>query len=184
MFLLETLAVFDVGLHHDWEAAGHDALAEPLEVVVEPPGGGAVGVVDVETDVAEGGALTHHLERQYQQPWHTPHLFGAYLGGEPPGEGVDVDGLVEHFPYCLLFGGKVRADFGRVVRVLVGLAESFLLFDLVAAHGCFALDVRMEFGNFAEKCYFCSYYEPKYIYFPFDVLLLCRRSAGGCGLCG
>ncbi len=43
IFLLEALAVLDVGLHHDGEAAGHDALAEPLEVVIESPGGCAVG---------------------------------------------------------------------------------------------------------------------------------------------
>ncbi len=125
------------------KAAGNDALAKPLEVVIEPPGGGAVGVVDVETDVAEGGALAHHLERQYQQPWHTPRLFWADLGGEPPGEGVDVDGLVEHFPSRLFFGGKVRADFGRVVSVLAGVAERSALFGAGSIISSLPLQVRV-----------------------------------------
>ncbi len=43
MFPLETIAVLDVGLHHDGEAAGHDAFSEPLEIVIESPGGCAVG---------------------------------------------------------------------------------------------------------------------------------------------
>ncbi len=82
--------------------------------------------MDVETDVAEGCALAHHLERQYQKPWHTPHLFWADLEGQPPGEWVDVDGLVEHFPSCLLFGGKIRADLGLFLQVFAFSAESLL----------------------------------------------------------